>query len=174
MKKLAALLVIGLFLAPGVALAQKIDVDWDHGTDFSQFKTYAYVKGTPVENPLMDERVLKAIEAQMAAKGFTEAKENPDIYITYHASHQEQKTYTTDNFGYGYGMRWGGGMGTSTTRAYTYEKGTLVVDMYDAKEKKLRFRGSATETISDKPEKNAEKINKMMEKLFKKYPPKSS
>jgi len=34
------------------------------------------------------------------------------------------------------------------------------------------FRGTASGTLSDKPEQNAKKISKAMEKIFEKYPPK--
>jgi hypothetical protein len=33
------------------------------------------------------------------------------------------------------------------------------------------FRGVATDTLSDKPEKNEEKLNKSVEKIFKSFPP---
>ena len=65
------------------------------------------------------------------------------------------------------------GMGNSTTRVITSEKGTIVIDMYDAKSKQMLFRGKATDTLSSKPKKNAEKINKAVTKVFKKYPPKN-
>jgi len=50
----------------------------------------------------------------------------------------------------------GGGTGTATTTTYTV--GTLVVDMYDARTKELAFRGTAQDTLSDKPEKNEKKV----------------
>ena len=122
----------------------------------------------------MDQRVISAIESELSSKGILEVESNPDMYVTYHASIREDKQYVTDNFGYGYGRRWSGmGMGTSTTRAYTYTKGTLLVDLWDAKKEQLIWRGSATDTVSDNPEKNSKKIHKAMEKLFKKFPPES-
>lgn len=174
MKGLRTLLCLGLILVPATGFAQKVTTDWDHGTDFSKFKTYTYAKGTPVEDPLMDQRVVAAIEAELEKEGIKKVDSDPDMYVTYHASAKENKQYMTDSFGYGYGARWGGGMGTSTTRAYTYEKGTIVIDLWSADGKQMLFRGSATDTISDKPEKNIKKINNAVEKIFKKYPPKSS
>jgi Domain of unknown function (DUF4136) len=63
-------------------------------------------------------------------------------------------------------------MGGTTTTVNKYIVGTIVVDLYDRELKQLVWRGTATDTASDKPEKNAKKISKSMEKLFKKYPPK--
>ena len=62
-------------------------------------------------------------------------------------------------------------MGTASTTVSEYTVGTLVVDMFDAKTKNLVFRGTAEDEISDKPEKNAKKLEKASEKLFKNFPP---
>ena len=43
--------------------------------------------------------------------------------------------------------------------------------IWSAAEKSLMWRGTSTDTLSDKPEKNEKKINKGMEKLFKDFPP---
>lgn len=175
MRGMGVALCLALFLTPA-AFAQKISVDWDHDVDFSTYKSYRYVQTEPVEDPLMDERVVAALDSEIAKKGLTRDESNPDMVVTYHANHKETQAYVTDSFGYGgygAGWRWGGmGMGTSTTRAITHQKGTIVVDMYDAESKQMLFRGMATDTLSSKPKKNAEKINKAMTKLFKKYPPK--
>lgn len=64
-----------------------------------------------------------------------------------------------------------GGMGTSTTTESEYQVGTLVVDVFSAKDKKLVFRGIGQDEISDKPEKNEKKIAKATEKMFKNFPP---
>jgi hypothetical protein len=52
-----------------------------------------------------------------------------------------------------------------------YTVGTLVVDIFDAKNKQLVFRGVAQDEISDKAEKNAKKMKKVKEKMFKDFPP---
>lgn len=50
--------------------------------------------------------------------------------------------------------------------------GTLVLDLSDGQQKKLIWRGVASDTLSDKSEKNTKTLNKAIEKLFKQYPPK--
>jgi hypothetical protein len=59
----------------------------------------------------------------------------------------------------------------ATTTVNTVNVGSGVVDIFDAKTKKLVFRGTASDTLSDKPEKNEKKIEKSMEKMFKDFPP---
>ena len=66
---------------------------------------------------------------------------------------------------------WGMGMGSATTTVNEYRVGTLVVDIFDAKTKQLMFRGTAQDELSDKAEKNIKKMEKVSEKMFKKFPP---
>ena len=46
----------------------------------------------------------------------------------------------------------------------------LVVDVIDARAKKLAWRATASDTVSDNPQKNEKKIHKAVEKMFQKYP----
>jgi len=176
MNKLANLTAIAFLVVAANAQAQKITTDWDHDANLDNYQTYMWSKGTPVQDPLMDQRVVSSIESELASKGIEKVDSNPSMYVCYHASTKQNQQFQTDSFGYGMGAgwRWGGmgGMGSSTTREVTYVKGTLVVDFWDASTKKLVWRGTATDTLSDKPDKNSKKVVKAMEKLFKKYPPK--
>jgi hypothetical protein len=60
----------------------------------------------------------------------------------------------------------------ATTTVENYRVGTLVVDMYDAQNKRLVWRGTSTDTLSDKPENNEKKLDKAVDKMFKDFPPK--
>jgi len=87
-------------------------------------------------------------------------------------SHQTLNTYY-DNFGGGWGWRgwFGGGFGDSTTTESTYKVGTLVVDLYDSNTKKLIWRGSASDTLSSKSDRNIKNLDKGVEKMFDHFPP---
>jgi len=65
------------------------------------------------------------------------------------------------------------GWGQAITTPETYTVGTLVVDLFDVRTMQLVWRGAGTETLSDKPEKDTQKLNKAVEKMFKDFPPKS-
>jgi hypothetical protein len=67
-------------------------------------------------------------------------------------------------------IRWGG-WATATTTVDTYEVGTLIVDLFDMSTKRVVWRGVATGTIAEKPEKNVKKIDKAVGKMFKHFPP---
>ncbi len=172
--RLGSLLALLLIAAPN--FAQDVNVDWDRDYQ-GPWETYAWVAAKDAaRNPLVDQRIVKAIDYWLTMRGRREVKpeENPNVIVTYHTNTQDQVVVTADTMGYGYGpgFYWGGGMGgmtTTTARSHTYTKGTLVVDVWDAKEKKLLFRGTATDTVDDNPEKMEKKINKCVEKMVKEF-----
>jgi hypothetical protein len=51
--------------------------------------------------------------------------------------------------------------------------GNLTVDMFQGGSKQLIWRGTASEVISSKPDKNDKKLNDTVEKMFKHFPPPS-
>jgi hypothetical protein len=128
-----------------------------------------------VKNPLMAERIVNLVREKLTAAGLQEVAENPDIFVTCHGTSEERTSYNTTTMGYGgywggwYG--WGGrmGMGTTTINEINYTEGTLVFDAYDAREKKLVWRGTGTVTIKDAPEKQIKQVEKILGKLGDKW-----
>lgn len=159
----------------GSALAQHIQTDFDHQANFSQYKTYSWeaIKGS---NSLWDARIKESVNAQLAAKGWTQVDSGGDVCIVAIKTSQTQRTLQTvyDGMGGGWGWRGFGGFGESTTTEQDYKEGTLVVDLYDAKTKQLIWRGSAEDTVSSKAEKNEKNLDKGVAKMFKDFPPHSA
>jgi hypothetical protein len=171
-----ALLAVAL---PSLAVAQKTTYDFDKGAEFTSFKTYSIQKGTPAGQELIDNRILAAIELQLAAKGFKKSDTAPDVFVVYHVAMDKEKDISSFSSGPmygGYGYGWGGGWGTTTTDVRVREIliGTLAIDLVDAKKKAMAWRGLGTKEINvnAKPEKRDENIGKAVEKIFKNYPPK--
>nr|WP_172834292.1 DUF4136 domain-containing protein [Nitrospira japonica] len=50
--------------------------------------------------------------------------------------------------------------------------GTIHVDIYDAKNKQMIWRGTGSDTVSQNPEENTEKIREVASAMFEKFPPK--
>ena len=172
-------LVLTVFCAlPG--LAQKVYIDYDETADFSSYKTFAWVKTPEVSiqdgSPLMHSRIKNAIEYQLTTGGLIEDAENPDLYVTYHGESEEEVRVDTQDWGYGYGRGWrwdpywgGRGFGRTTTNVHTYDVGTLIIDIWDAKEKRLIWRGAATKTIPSNPEKQAKLIDEAVAKIARQW-----
>jgi hypothetical protein len=160
------------------ASAQDVNTDFDRDANFAAIKTFQVKVGTSWNNPISEKRIVGEIEETLAGKGWTKVDANPDAVVLLHGATEKQKnlnTFYSGMGGYGgYGYRgWGamGGMGTATTTVSEYLVGTLVVDIFDAKTKALMFRGTASDEISDKPEKNVKKVEKAASKMFKDFPP---
>ncbi len=157
-----------------VAFAQKINTDWDRSANFANFHTYMWEPSPHPAKNFWNDRIMDAIDKQLQAKGFTKVDSNPDMWVVYSNSIKDQKQVvgTGYNMGPGWGWGWWGGPSSVTYNTYVTKEGTLVVDIADAKDKNLLWRGDATDTISDNTNKNINNLNKAVEKLFKNFPPK--
>jgi hypothetical protein len=59
----------------------------------------------------------------------------------------------------------------ATTTVDKIPVGQLVIDIGDAKTKKLLWMANSSDTLSDKPDKNQKKLDKALNKIFKDFPP---
>ena len=164
-----------VLLFASASFAQQVKTDYDRGADFGQFKTYIWEK-VQTQDQLWVDRIKEAVNTALAAKGLTPVESGGDMAIVAIEMTKNQQTLNTfyDGFGGGWGWRRGGGFGgfgDATTTTDTYKVGTLVVDMFDAHTKKLVWRGSASDTLSDKSDKNIKNLDKGVQKMFDHFPP---
>jgi len=152
---------IAFVLLATIAYAQKVTFDSNPSAPFASYKTYAWAQGTPVADSLLKQRIHEGVAAQLAAKGLMPTDTMPDLFVATHAVTQNQPELLFNGFGWGLG-------GTASVKNYMV--GTLVVDLYDAKTRQMVWRGVAMDSVSDKPQKNTERINKALVKMFEKYP----
>jgi hypothetical protein len=154
--------------------AQQVKTDYDRSANFGRYKTYSWEK-VQTQDQLWVDRIKGAVNTTLAAKGLTPVASGGDIAIVAIEMTQNQQTLNTfyDGFGGGWGWRWGGlgGVGEATTTTDNYKVGTLVVDLFDAKTKTLLWRGSASDTLSDKSDKNIKNLDKGVQKMFDHFPP---
>jgi Domain of unknown function (DUF4136) len=159
-------------LSATVAFAQQVKTDYDRSANFGQYKTYSWEK-VQTQNQLWAPRIQEAVNATLAAKGLTPVASGGDIAIVAIETTQNQQTLNTFYDGFGGGWRWRGfgGFGDSTTTVENYKVGTLVVDLFDAHTKALIWRGSSSDTLSDKSDKNIKNLDKGVQKMFDHFPP---
>lgn len=174
MRKLAlALLVASCALSVASA---KVTTDADPSAVFSSYRTYHWEMKPEGGSPLMQQRIVDGINARLQAKGWTLADKG-DVALAAHVSSSQKQSLDTFYSGSAMGgWRWRGwgGMGTATTTVRTYDVGTLVVDMFDAKTQQAIWRGTASETLPSSPEKATKVLNKSLDKMFAKFPPGSA
>jgi hypothetical protein len=169
----AVLVLLGIMLLfAGRSSAQDVKTDYDRAAHFGQYKTFSFER-IQTHDPLMVNRIESAVNAALTAKGFTEVPSGGDLSIVAMGTSQNHQTLDTLYNNFGGGWRWGG-IGDATTTTETYRVGTLVVDLFDTNTKKLVWRGSASDTLSDKSEKNIDNLDKGVEKMFKKFPPEAA
>lgn len=155
----------------GCGSSMTVATDYDRAANFAPLKTYSWRPGTPLPNPLMSDRVVSAVDAQLKAKGLTRVETGGDVSVTYHAA--ADKTMDVQSFSSGGAYSCWGGCTTSTT-VTPVTVGTLIVDLVDTKTDKMLWRGSASDTVSDNPAENEKKVNDGVKKMFEGFPPKSS
>ncbi|HXJ78747.1 MAG TPA: DUF4136 domain-containing protein [Candidatus Methylomirabilis sp.] len=167
MRKTMMLTIATLAFAPVMVLAQDVSVDYDKTYDFSKIKTVAAKLASQPDDPLQGKRVVDGVTQALTSKGWAQADESAaDAIVMIHGSSQTRKKLTAYGGG---GWRMGGGMGSA--QLDDYKVGSLVVDIFDAKSKSLLYRGTASGELSDKADKNAQKIEKAIDKMFKDFPP---
>jgi len=159
-----------MVLAATAAFATQVKTDYDRSTDFNQYKTYSWEK---VQTPdaLWVDRIKAAVNGALAAKGWTQVPSGGNVAIVAIEMTRNQQSLDTFYNGFGGGWRWGGGFGYSTTTVDNYKVGTLVVDLFDAHSKKVIWRGSSSDTLSDKSDKNIKELDKGVQKMFAHFPP---
>lgn len=165
-----ALVAVSLFLTACSTVS--VTTDYDRAAQFGQYKTYSLVPSTDKIglSPSSVSALEETLRAGLAARGISEVSENADLHVVSHVSTKEQTVVFGGGGGpyyYGrYGM-WAGGPNYADVSQYT--EGTLVLDFVDTKTKKLVFRGTGTDTVSD-PETNAKRIREAVAKFLEDFP----
>jgi len=167
-------------LIAAAAGAQKAYIDYDHTANLSSYKTFAIAEpkgenSLAERSPLAHQHILAELKKRILAAGnLKESTTDPDLYVTYSVASKEEMSMSTSGYamgpGWGGGYYWaGGGWGSTTTTVNTYTIGTIVVDIWDAKAKRAVWRGVASDTVPENPQKGIKKIDKALDKLVKKW-----
>lgn len=149
--------------------------DFDKNVDFTQYKTFAFFKSgiDKVEVSDLDKkRILRAIEEQLVAKGFTKS-DNPDLLVNIFTKAREQVDVNQFNngWGYGWGYGWNPYMWGGRTTVSSYTEGTLFIDLIDAKKKELIWQGEGTSVLTENSGDKEKRINEFVAEILAQYPP---
>ncbi len=155
-----------------LAAAQDVNTDYNHQIPFNQYHTYSWMR-IQTDNPLWEPRIQQAVDQELQSKGWRRVDSGGQVSLSAVGAVKNEKQYQTfyNNMG-GWGWGWGGFGDQATTTVQNERIGTLVVDMYDTNSKQLIWRGVASDTLSEKAEKNEDKLQKTADKMFKDFPPK--
>jgi Domain of unknown function (DUF4136) len=173
--------LIGLAWSPAFAAKIKVKVQSKKATDFSAYKTYAWLEHPPVARPVLALEVVGAVDEELKSRGFTKVKlsDHPDVELTFYGGVNTGINVEANDPAYasnggvppvGSNM-WstGSSPGANLTSIYV-SKGSLIVDMIDAKGKDLVWRGVATGNIDMTTDKALQAVDEAVEKMFREYP----
>lgn len=169
-----------LLLSLAASARDKITVSYAKDFNFAQFKTYQWAEHGAVAHPMLAADVVGAIDQELQARGLQKVTSNPDLIIQIYGSLDTDMTmYSNDPIYAGTGgippfdpsMNGPAFIGFYGNTSVTVHKGQLVVDLVDARAKKLVWRGIASESVSSHdPEKLVNEVNGAISKMFKQYP----
>lgn len=179
-----------LVLVTGRGLAQKTEVSYDDSADFSQYKTYDWVpyEKIPIVLPgdakqgdpkILDAQIRAAVEKWLQKRRYRKDTAKPDLLVAYLGVGRLKTEITqfdsgpsVPNLPYGH---WEPSVTHPMNDIHVRREGTLTLDLVDAETNKLVWRSWATETFDKplrKPKDARKKIEKVVKKMLKKFPPK--
>jgi len=180
---LQALPLLVLLLVITSCSSVKVAADYDKNANFNEYKTFAFFKTGIDKAEISDldkRRILRAIEAELLAKGMTKS-EKPDLLISLFTKSQQRVDIYNNTWGMG-AWGWGGwgpyggfgpgwGWGWNQPSVSTSTQGTLYIDLIDANKKELIWQGMGTGYLSKNMEKKEERIKEFVSKIMERYPP---
>ena len=155
----------------------RVAADYDRSVNFTSYKTFAFFKEGIDKAKVSDldkRRILRAIESELLAKGFTKSK-TPDLLVNIFTKEQQEVNVYNQNIGmFGWGWGWGWNpmmMGANQVNVSTSTNGTLFIDLIDAKNKELVWQGVGEGYLTTRIDKKEERIKKFTSSILMKYPP---
>jgi Domain of unknown function (DUF4136) len=191
MRTIVRCIGVAFFVAPllSVAVLAQDSYDYNRNANFAAIKTFAFKATPPMEpdaektttydSPLVRERTNAAIAAQLESRGMKRDDQHPDVYVVTHRSYKVETTFFP-SYGYGWGPGWGGfydgyyghGWGGWGGSVYEELRGTLTVDLQDARTGELLWRGVETKRVREtsKPEKRDKRVREEVADIFEHFP----
>ncbi len=173
--------LLALLIIVSSCSSVKVAADYDKEAKFDDYKTFAFFKTGIDKAEISDldkRRILRAIEAELLAKGFTKSEE-PDLLVSLFTKSQQRVDVYNNSWGMG-GWGWGGygGFGpgwgwgwNQQPNVSTSIQGHLYIDLIDANKKELVWQGMGTGYLSRNMEKKEARIKEFVTKIMEKYPP---
>jgi hypothetical protein len=170
---------IGLVASLSACSSVSYNHDFDPTVNFGGFQTYAWIQPADDQaqrflSPLVERRIIAAIDSELAAKGFQKATTGrPDFLVNTYGATQEKIDVNTYYSGWGY-YGWYGGTSVDVRQ---WTQGTLIIDIIEFSEKDLAWRGYAQAAVDDvsrmQPEEITRRVNEVVKNILKDFPPSS-
>ncbi len=155
-----------------------VETNYDRSAKFTSLRTYAWQPGPQpatgdprIDDTALDQTVRGAIERVLAKKGFRGAAEGtkPDFFVRYSVALRQNTRGQTSDRSYG-----DAGLYSSHPDTYENDEGTLQIDIVNATNSKLMWRGAGVAVVdpSRSPDTRRKRINAAVAQILSKFPPK--
>ena len=162
--------------------APRVYTEQDDQARFEGYHNYAWLSPPPpaVHNPILDSdilegRVHRSVENTLKSRGFDEvaADANPDFLVTYHTASKQKIESSGASLSFGFIDAFPHGFGAVAVPiggdVESRDEGTLMVDVIDAKSKRLVWRGWTTGWLS--PDNyTQEAVDSAVKQILDKFP----
>jgi hypothetical protein len=187
--KINRLLIITLSVfITACASNQRAYIDYDNNFDFSQLKSFAWIKGESSEKytSIESRRMTNAIESTLLRKGFTKSELIADASFLLKTHTITEKKVNVDRFyttwdyypiyhPMVYYPNFAGRQFDSTVVVTEYQIGTTILDIVDPIKKQVIWRGSFSNQVRESQFANSEELfnysKNIAEKLLTSFPP---
>jgi Domain of unknown function (DUF4136) len=159
-----------------------VQYDYDARTNYSGYRTFdwtaepapAPVPGGGFDNPIMNDRVRRAVETELAAKGFhRDVTTDPDFLITYYPRREPGRSQQV-HLGVGFGMGpLGIGVGGPVGDPHREAMAGIVLEIQDYKSRTLVWKATAEGALqgSDDPAQADADVTEAVRGMLKRFPP---
>ena len=184
MRLRSTIMALAMVFTVSACSGLKVNSDFDPDANFASFTTYNTMElpDNPDLDQISEQRLQGSLDRALQAKGLTEARGEPDLWVGWQVVFDEEVSYNTVNSYYGGGWGYGGwygpgysgmGMGTSRTYENRVTMGTMIIDIFQADNKKLVWRGTGETQIQEirDPVERQQRIDQIVDKILESFPP---
>ncbi|MES2820744.1 MAG: DUF4136 domain-containing protein [Pseudomonadota bacterium] len=183
-----ARLLLSALVLVSACQSVSIDRDYDPTRDFAAYRSWSWqepaVQFRPddprLDSDLTRQRIRQAVTEQLDQRGLRPAPNGTqaDLKVQVWLIVDQREEQVSTQYGGGWGAPgwpgYWGGPGLIETRNLSYRVGTLQLDLLDARDGKLVWRGSAEQVQSERPQTPDERsalIRKTLARVLEHYPP---
>jgi hypothetical protein len=175
-----------------------VNYDYDRGAAFAAMRTYRWFtpadgaaagagstptnpirpKAETAANPIMERRVRRIVERELAAKGLRPAGGDADVLVAYYPVFRDRivQTYTGlgPAWGYGWGWRpWDYGVAGGFVEVQRFREGSIVLELVDPRSRQVVWHAVAEGALTGlrDPQDAEEQVALAVRKMLARFPP---
>lgn len=181
--------LFALLLVISSCSSVKISNNWDKEVDFDTFKTYSLYPWDKQNDKVLNDydklTIEGAIKNEMNKRGYKHVEKKGELVVSVFVIIEEKTSYQsyTNHYagwaGYGGGWGhyggggyygWGAGYNATTFYSTDYNQGTLIIDIFRLKDKRLIWQGMASGEVKTDLEKRDKRLPMTISQVYRKYP----